>query len=170
MSTKYIAKGIATHEGKTFEVYLDWSDEGGGWYQWRSSRSWAKLFDTEKEAIRAAKECTGPWFNKPERSTIAVEAVESPPSITSLESQLADALAANQVMREALAKAYDVLRNNDNSMMALNIISEGQIIKTGDVTLIHIGNYCVEDTLHGVDLLRTDINPGSMVYAIQTKE
>jgi hypothetical protein len=74
---EFIVTGIRTENDKESTVYLYFSDEGGGWYQWGASKSEAKRFRTEKAALTAAKGCPGPWYNIPKESTVKAEPVEN---------------------------------------------------------------------------------------------
>lgn len=58
------------------KIYLYWTDEGGGWWQWSNAIGWAYRFqsmDDPKlaEALRSAPKM-GPWFYRPDPSTIKV--------------------------------------------------------------------------------------------------
>jgi hypothetical protein len=61
-------------------VWLGWSNEGGGWYQWRDGIMQARPFDTPERALRAASSCPGPWFYKPTPESIEAVAVEYRPA------------------------------------------------------------------------------------------
>lgn len=102
--------------------------------------------------------------------------------ITSLESQLASALAANQVMRDALqvfAKCVEQIdsEEDDEEYAKFRLLIKNYrhaqsalAIKPGDIALVEVGNVCFEDTLVGVDLTNANIKHGDKVYALQKKE
>lgn len=59
-------------------IWLYWTDEGGGWWQW-GSEGWAYRFqsmDDKKlqEALSSAPKM-GPWYNRPDPKTIEVRPV-----------------------------------------------------------------------------------------------
>ena len=59
-------------------VWLYWSHEGGGWWQW-GPEGWARRFEAKEgreyeAALRDAPK-VGPWFNKPDPATIETVAV-----------------------------------------------------------------------------------------------
>lgn len=94
--------------------------------------------------------------------------------ITSLESQLASALAANQVMREALTKIASLSQDTD-LLWWQNDARAALAIKPGDVTLVEYAEmYNFGDGNAGInyknDLRKGDIVDGTKLYAIQTKE
>ena len=64
-------------------VWLYWSPEGGGWWQW-GPEGWARRFESksgrEYEAAMFSASNAGPWFNKPDPATI--EAVSVPAILT----------------------------------------------------------------------------------------
>lgn len=75
---EFVACGTRNVNGVSTEVVLQWSDEGGGWYQWHvGPPSMGKHFKSDKAALEAAKACTGPWFNEPAQSTIRTVEVEN---------------------------------------------------------------------------------------------
>lgn len=74
----YVVKGVRTENEKATTVYLYFSEEGGGWYQWGTRKDNARQFKTEKAALNAAKSCPGPWYHIPAKSSIECELVESP--------------------------------------------------------------------------------------------
>ena len=66
--SKYVITAItsyrATH-GAGRKVWLYWSREGGGWWQWSNNESWAKKFTgTENipDIINCAKEMGPHWY------------------------------------------------------------------------------------------------------------
>lgn len=84
---RYIITGIIRDGLKDAgeKVWLYWSPEGGGWWQW-GPEGWAKRFAGDhgaefEDALKCAKgetwlrDTVGPWYNKPEISTIKVERV-----------------------------------------------------------------------------------------------
>lgn len=73
----FIATGVRHENGVETKVYLSWTDEGGGWYQWDTNKSRAKKFKSVTSAISAASCCPGPWYYIPMKSTMTVEEVES---------------------------------------------------------------------------------------------
>jgi hypothetical protein len=73
---EFLAMGVRTENGVSKTVYLDWTDEGGGWHQWTKYKAQAKQFKSEKAALDAAKHCPGPMFNMPAKESIAVIQVE----------------------------------------------------------------------------------------------
>lgn len=73
---EFLAMGIRTENGVSKTVYLDWTDEGGGWHQWATHKAHAKQFKSEKAALDAAKYCPGPIYNMPAKESIAVIQVE----------------------------------------------------------------------------------------------
>lgn len=75
---KYAASGVRTVNGERTTVWLRYSEEGGGWYQWDTSKSGAHLFDSEEEAWDAALGCPGPHYNMPAKSSIAAHLVDCP--------------------------------------------------------------------------------------------
>lgn len=58
------------------DIYLYWSEEGGGWWQWSTSQNWAYRFQSldDPKLKGALKACPnmGPWYNYPDPSTIQV--------------------------------------------------------------------------------------------------
>ena len=61
------------------EVWLYWSEEGGGWWQW-GPKGWAYTFMNKLEAEKAPKGCPGPWYNVPDPETIEIVAGEYTPA------------------------------------------------------------------------------------------
>lgn len=61
-------------------IYLYWSNEAGGWWQWSNAIGWAYRFETKSGSrfddamLVAAK--VGPWYNYPDPATI--EAINVP--------------------------------------------------------------------------------------------
>lgn len=60
-------------------VWLYFSEEGGGWWQWSNSPRWAYRFEEKsgrkyEDAIHCAPKA-GPWFNRVDPKTIEVRAV-----------------------------------------------------------------------------------------------
>lgn len=82
---KYIATGTLVEGKKRTKVYLTWTEEGGGWYQWCTSKSWANLFSSEESAMRNAKACPGPSFLMPSPGTITIEKVHGPKALAYLD-------------------------------------------------------------------------------------
>jgi hypothetical protein len=79
---KYIARGTRTVNNEVTEVYLSYTEEGGGWHQWGYSKRDAKLFSTEKSALMAARYAPGPTFYMPAKDSIRTEVVDSPMAAT----------------------------------------------------------------------------------------
>lgn len=59
--------------GKTerVEVWLYFSDEGGGWWQW-GAKGWRRGVESEETARKIAGGAPGPWFYKPEPDEIEI--------------------------------------------------------------------------------------------------
>lgn len=83
---KFIARGAVAEtpdrlrtikKGDT--VWLGWTHEGGGWYQWQADMNSAKLFDDPENAGKAARTCPGPWFYQPSPESIEVVEIEYMP-------------------------------------------------------------------------------------------
>lgn len=60
-------------------IWLYWSPEGGGWWQWSKAKDWAERFPDKngprfKDAIACAPD-VGPWFYVPDPETIETVAV-----------------------------------------------------------------------------------------------
>lgn len=72
---RYIATGTRVKDGVSTPVYLTWSSEGGGWYQWSTVKHWAKTFVSEKAALSAADGCPGPTVCLPQDGTVTTEQV-----------------------------------------------------------------------------------------------
>lgn len=60
-------------------VWLGWTPEGGGWYQWRESVEQAKLFDDPAVGLREGL-LAGPWFYKPSPESVEAVKVEYTPA------------------------------------------------------------------------------------------
>ena len=54
-------------------VWLSWTPEGGGWFQWSKDEAWAREFEGEAAGMKAASGCPGPWYY--ETDPASVEAV-----------------------------------------------------------------------------------------------
>lgn len=79
--TALVAEG--EHIGE--RVWIYWSPEGGGWWQW-GPEGWAFRFDSTEsdrfiDALKCAKgetwlkKSVGPWYHYPDMATIEVRAV-----------------------------------------------------------------------------------------------
>lgn len=60
-------------------VWLYWTDESGGWWQWSNAEGWAYRFQSKddkrlSDALRSSVNM-GPWFYKPDPKTIEVRPV-----------------------------------------------------------------------------------------------
>lgn len=60
-------------------IYLYWTDEGGGWWQWANAESWSYRFQSKddpklEQALKSAPN-VGPWFYRPDPKTIEVRPV-----------------------------------------------------------------------------------------------
>lgn len=83
---RYVITGIVRNgENKGKKVWIHWSPEGGGWWQW-GPEAWAQRFTENhgprfEDALRTAKgenwtkDTCGPWFDKADVATVAVEEV-----------------------------------------------------------------------------------------------
>jgi hypothetical protein len=84
---RYIITGkVAEGENKGKTVYLYWSDEGGGWWQWSDSVNWAYRFEEPsgsrfEDALLCAgdknwtKHSCGPWYFFADPKSVEVIAV-----------------------------------------------------------------------------------------------
>ena len=81
------------------EVWLGWTPEAGGWYQWNKARSWAKRFSSASEGLAAARQCPGPWFYKPDPTSITAVPV---PKLESAAEEIARLRAENAELRRRL--------------------------------------------------------------------
>jgi len=76
---KYVITGVvAAGESKGQRVFIYFSKEGGGWWQW-GCEGWAERFDAPSgrrydDALLCAKKC-GPWYNCVDPRTIKTIAV-----------------------------------------------------------------------------------------------
>lgn len=66
-------------EKKGRRVFLYWSPEGGGWWQWNEAEGWAERFEAKaghrfEDAVLCAPD-VGPWYNRPDPETIEVREV-----------------------------------------------------------------------------------------------
>lgn len=90
---RYVITAIVAdgrYKGK--RVWIYWSPEGGGWWQW-GPEGWAERFentDTDKfrDAMRCAtgatwtKKSCGPWYSYPDPATIEVRSVPAIVTVT----------------------------------------------------------------------------------------
>ena len=54
-------------------IWLDWSEEGGGWAQWSTNPNVALHWGSAREAVGAAKWADGhPWWFAPDMRTLKV--------------------------------------------------------------------------------------------------
>ena len=81
---QFIAVGTRTVNRQATDVFLSWTEEGGGWHQWSTSLRSAKPFSTEEDALRAVRSCPGPWMNEPDPASVKVVAVENKKSASYL--------------------------------------------------------------------------------------
>lgn len=65
-----LVRGRKSGPKRSGVVWLSWTDEAGGWYQWTHHEPWAKIFTDKLAAERAVDACPGPWFSIPEKRTI----------------------------------------------------------------------------------------------------
>lgn len=91
---RYVITGIVEKgDDKGRKVFLGWTEEGGGWWQWSLHKSGANRFtDTDnerfKDAIRCAtgktwtKSTCGPWYYMPDISSVKVEEVPAIVKVT----------------------------------------------------------------------------------------
>lgn len=84
---RYVITGIVKEgDRKGQKVWLYWSPEGGGWWQWSSHASWAMRFESKdgaryEDAIRCARGTKwlengcGPWYYYVDFDTVDTESV-----------------------------------------------------------------------------------------------
>lgn len=60
-------------------VWLGWTSEGGGWYQWRDAIEQAKVFDDPAVGLREGP-LAGPWFYRPTPESVEAVKVEYTPA------------------------------------------------------------------------------------------
>ena len=83
---------VADGEHKGERVWITWSPEGGGWWQW-GPEGWAERFASTKDerfkdALRCAKGETwtkascGPWYYAPDLATIEAREVPARVRVT----------------------------------------------------------------------------------------
>jgi hypothetical protein len=81
---RYVITGIVAEDAphvrvkKGDRVWLYWSHEGGGWWQW-GSEGWARRFEQKAgreydDAVKCAPK-VGPWYSMPDPATIETVAV-----------------------------------------------------------------------------------------------
>lgn len=69
-------------------VWMNWTDESGGWYQW-GSEGWRKAFETKEDALKIARTWdVGPWYDKPDEDTIDAIEIDVPLSREELEAEV----------------------------------------------------------------------------------
>jgi hypothetical protein len=76
-----VAKDALNHIKKGDTVWLGWTDEAGGWFNWYDGMGRAKLFNTPEEARKAAHNCNGPWYSVPSKASIEVLRANYFPSV-----------------------------------------------------------------------------------------
>jgi hypothetical protein len=82
MEIKWVAKGVRTVNGVSTDVWLQRSGraEIECYSGWGASFSELLLFDSKQEALNAAVQCPGPWYNEPAKGSIeALEVEYAPP-------------------------------------------------------------------------------------------
>jgi len=67
-----VVSGTRTVNGKATTVWLGYTTEGGGWYQWGTNAANAHHFHGEKSARDAARSCPGPSYNMPDPASITL--------------------------------------------------------------------------------------------------
>lgn len=84
---RYIITGkVAKGENKGETVYLYFSEEGGGWWQWSNNEAWALRFESKddrriEDALLCAgdknwtKHSCGPWYYSADPKTVKLVAV-----------------------------------------------------------------------------------------------
>lgn len=90
--TRYIVRGKTAKDADNLYikagdvVWLDYTREGGGWYQWTSQYAIDHLgtvpfmFADRDTALRAAVDCPGPWYHQPAKDSIEVLEVDYTPA------------------------------------------------------------------------------------------
>jgi hypothetical protein len=92
-----------------------------------------------------------------------------------LRAQVGALLAVIAAKDEAFRHAYDILRNEDNSMMTLRVIRESIALKPGDVELVEVGyasEPSMQNLINGNDVIvgkKSDIRTET-VYVLKQKE
>ena len=67
--TRYKDGVVAQAKGTT--IYMDWTEEGGGFVQWSKTMPQSTPFETAEEALEEAKASDGmPWWNKPDMESL----------------------------------------------------------------------------------------------------
>jgi hypothetical protein len=90
---------------------------------------------------------------------------------TTLRSQVESLLAVVAAKDEAFRHAYDILRNEDNSMMTLRVIREARALKPSDVELVEVAAVDAMET--GVEwnpIALGDVKSGGKLYVLKKKE
>lgn len=60
-------------QAKGTTIFLDWTNEGGGWPQWSTRLPSSTPFETEAKALETAKRNDGmPWWNLPDMEHLTV--------------------------------------------------------------------------------------------------
>lgn len=77
-SERFVVRGLVAKDATALRVkagtcvYLRWTYEGGGWFQWETQQQLAYPFADQQEAAKAASGCPGPWYLEPEAASIEV--------------------------------------------------------------------------------------------------
>lgn len=76
---------VADGQHKGEHVWICWSPEGGGWWQWTNAERWAKRFTQDDREFKGALACAkgetgdktscGPWYLRPDMDSIEIRAV-----------------------------------------------------------------------------------------------